>query len=48
MVFAALILIIKRTSMGLKMRAVTQNRRMASAMGIRNGWVNAMTFGAVP
>jgi urea transport system permease protein len=27
------------------MRAVTQNRPMAAAMGIRSGWVDAMTFG---
>jgi urea transport system permease protein len=27
------------------MRAVTQNRRMAGAMGIRTGWVDALTFG---
>ena len=27
------------------MRAVTQNRRMAAAMGIRTSWVDAMTFG---
>jgi urea transport system permease protein len=27
------------------MRAVTQNRRMASSMGIRTGMVDAMTFG---
>jgi urea transport system permease protein len=26
------------------MRAVTQNRRMAAAMGIRTPWVDAMTF----
>jgi urea transport system permease protein len=44
-VFGALVLIVRKTSLGLKMRAVTQNRPMASAMGIRNGWVNAMTFG---
>jgi urea transport system permease protein len=44
-VFAALILIMKRTAFGLQMRAVTQNRRMASAMGIRTPWVDAMTFG---
>ena len=30
---------------GLQMRAVTQNRRMASAMGIRTPFVDAMTFG---
>ncbi|MEO0821431.1 MAG: urea ABC transporter permease subunit UrtB [Pseudomonadota bacterium] len=44
-VFAALMLILKRTPLGLQMRAVTQNRRMASAMGVRTGWVDAMTFG---
>jgi urea transport system permease protein len=27
------------------MRAVTQNRRMASSMGINTPWVDAMTFG---
>ena len=27
------------------MRAVTQNRRMAAAVGIRTNWVDAMTFG---
>ncbi|MEL6478216.1 MAG: urea ABC transporter permease subunit UrtB [Pseudomonadota bacterium] len=44
-VFALLLLIMKRTPMGLQMRAVTQNRRMAEAMGIRSSWVDAMTFG---
>ncbi|SEA55332.1 urea ABC transporter permease subunit UrtB [Rubrimonas cliftonensis] len=44
-VFAALTLLLKRTPMGLQMRAVTQNRRMADAMGVRTGWVDAMTFG---
>ena len=29
---------------GLQMRAVTQNRRMAAAMGIRTPWVDALTF----
>lgn len=43
-VFAVLLFIMNRTSLGLKMRAVTQNRRMASAMGIRTPWVDAMTF----
>ncbi len=27
------------------MRAVTMNRPMASSMGIRTGWVDALTFG---
>jgi urea transport system permease protein len=44
-VFFALLLILKYTPLGLQMRAVTQNRRMASAMGIRTGFVDAMTFG---
>jgi urea transport system permease protein len=45
LVVALLMLILKKTSFGLRMRAVTQNRRMASAVGIRTGWVDAMTFG---
>jgi urea transport system permease protein len=44
-VFFALLLILKATPLGLQMRAVTQNRRMASAMGIRTRFVDAMTFG---
>src|SRR5690606_41119577 len=44
-VFATLLLILNRTPLGLQMRAVTQNRRMASAMGIRTPFVDAMTFG---
>lgn len=45
LVFAALLAILKLTPIGLQMRAVTQNRRMASAMGIRTGRVDALTFG---
>lgn len=45
MVFAALLLVLKYTAIGLHMRAVTQNRRMASAMGIRTPLVDALTFG---
>ena len=44
-VFAALIVVLRRTGIGLQMRAVTQNRAMASSMGIRTPWVDAMTFG---
>ncbi|MEJ1161645.1 urea ABC transporter permease subunit UrtB [Prosthecomicrobium sp. N25] len=44
-VFVALILVLKRTPLGLQMRAVTQNRSMASAMGIRTPFVDALTFG---
>ena len=45
LVFVGLLLLLKRTSLGLKVRAVTQNRRMAASMGIRTPWVDAMTFG---
>ena len=44
-VFALLVLVIRYSRYGLQMRAVTQNRAMASSMGIRTGWVDAMTFG---
>ena len=45
LVFLVLLLILKKTVFGLQMRAVTQNREMARAMGVRSGWVDAMTFG---
>jgi len=44
-VLATLALILYRTSFGLHMRAVTQNRAMASVMGIRTARVDALTFG---
>ncbi len=44
-VFALLTLVLRRTTFGLHMRAVTQNRGMASAMGIRTPWIDALTFG---
>ena len=44
-VFAGLIALLRRTRFGLFTRAVTQNREMASAMGIRTGRVDALTFG---
>ena len=45
LVVAALMASLRYTSLGLRMRAVTQNRRMAAAMGIRTPWIDAMTFG---
>jgi urea transport system permease protein len=45
LVFAALALVLKRTSLGLRVRAVSQNRPMARAMGVRAEWVDALTFG---
>ncbi len=45
LVFFALQLILKKTNLGLNVRAVSQNRDMAKAMGIRTDWVDALTFG---
>jgi urea transport system permease protein len=44
-VFVGLLLVLKATPLGLQMRAVTQNRRMAASMGIRTRFLDAMTFG---
>ena len=44
-VFSMILLVLKRTRIGLDIRAVSQNRAMAKAMGIRTEWVDAMTFG---
>jgi urea transport system permease protein len=44
-VFAVVMLVLRRTRIGLDIRAVSQNRAMAKAMGIRTEWVDAMTFG---
>ena len=40
-----LLAILKKTSLGLKVRAVSQNRTMARAVGVRASWVDALTFG---
>jgi urea transport system permease protein len=45
LVLAAMAALLRFTAFGLRMRAVTQNRRMAAAMGIRTPWVDALTFG---
>jgi urea transport system permease protein len=45
LVFLALMLLLRKTPLGLYMRAVTQNRPMAAAMGIRTPRVDALTFG---
>ena len=44
-VFVILLAVLKRTRVGLQIRAVSQNRDMARAMGIRSQWVDAATFG---
>ncbi|HIL63167.1 MAG TPA: urea ABC transporter permease subunit UrtB [Porticoccaceae bacterium] len=43
--FALLLLILKKTRLGIEVRAVSQNRSMAKAIGVRSGWVDALTFG---
>jgi urea transport system permease protein len=44
-VLALLVVIVQRTHFGLQMRAVTQNRDMARAMGIPSARIDALTFG---
>jgi len=44
-VFAVLMLVMKKTLLGLQVRAVAQNRQMARAMGVRTSGVDALTFG---
>ena len=45
LVFMGLLMVLKKTPLGLQVRAVSQNRAMARAMGIRSERVDAMTFG---
>jgi urea transport system permease protein len=44
-VFVGLLIILKRTALGLQVRAVSQNRAMARALGVRSARVDALTFG---
>jgi len=44
-VLGLVIVVMRWTWFGLQMRAVTQNRSMAAAMGIRTSRVDALTFG---
>lgn len=45
LVFMLLRLVLSRTSLGLQVRAVAQNRNMAKAVGVRADRVDALTFG---
>ncbi|MFT7007816.1 MAG: urea transport system permease protein [Colwellia sp.] len=45
MVFFTLLLILKKSALGLHVRAVSQNRDMARALSIKSDWVDAITFG---
>ncbi len=44
LVFASIVATLQFTTLGLQIRAVAQNRNMARAMGVRGGWIDAMTF----
>jgi len=44
-VFLAVLYIMKKTTLGLQVRAVTQNREMAKAMGINTDKIDMITFG---
>jgi len=41
---SAMYLLLFRTDVGLRIRAVTQNRGMAACLGVRARWVDAFTF----
>src|SRR5215831_18219677 len=43
-IFAGLLAALRYTELGLQMRAVTQNRRMAGSMAINTGKIDALTF----
>ena len=45
LVFAGLYLLLRKSSLGLQVRAVSQNRNMARAMGVKAARVDALTFG---
>lgn len=45
LMLAAVIVLLKKTALGLHIRAVTQNRKMAESMGIRSDRVDMLTFG---
>ncbi|WP_377152640.1 urea ABC transporter permease subunit UrtB [Pseudaeromonas sharmana] len=45
LVFSGLMWLLKRSRLGLEVRAVSQNRAMARNMGVRSARVNALTFG---
>jgi urea transport system permease protein len=44
-VFFTLLIFLKKSSLGLHVRAVAQNREMAKALSIKSNWVDAATFG---
>lgn len=45
LVFGLLLILLKRTRFGLEVRAVSQNRSMARAMGVPSSRIDSLTFG---
>jgi len=45
LVLGTITFVIRKSAFGLNVRAVTQNREMASTMGIPTAWVDTLTFG---
>ena len=44
-IFIILLLIMKKTALGLNVRAISINPLMARCLGVKASWVNALTFG---
>src|SRR5690606_3398846 len=44
-VFVAVLLVMRRSTLGRRVRAVSQHRAMARAVGVRSRWIDALTFG---
>ncbi len=44
-VFSILLVVLKHTRFGLEVRAVSQNRAMARALGVRSSRIDSLTFG---
>lgn len=45
LVFLLLLFIMKKTTLGLNVRAISMNPLMARSLGVKANWVNALTFG---
>lgn len=45
LVFLFLVVLLQRTRLGLQIRAVSQDRETARALGVRSDWIDAATFG---
>lgn len=45
MIFLSLLAVMKKTTLGLNVRAISMNPLMARSLGVKASWVNALTFG---